>query len=146
MSLSPKNETESNEITSNLANSEEPKIFQEQRSLLDPSTERGSKKFLNNYIAGLNELTRTDIFHTSGSAFRLNSSYNNILPNSFFPQSRLSDEEEDSADINGDDNIFEVDDYYNYNELLSPYFNRQFAQLSYESITDGINSVVNYEK
>ena len=146
MSLSPKKESDSNEIRSNLDNSEEPKIFQDQRSLLDPSTERGSKKFLNNYIAGLNELTRTDIFHTSGSAFRLNSSYNNILPNSFFRQSRLSDEEEDSADINGDDNIFEVDDYYNYNELLSPYFNRQFAQLSYESITDGINSVVNYEK
>ena len=146
MSLSPKKESDSNEIRSNLANSEEPKIFQDQRSLLDPSTERGSKKFLINYIAGLNELTRTDIFHTSGSAFRLNSSYNNILPNSFFPQSRLSDEEEDSADINGDDNIFEVDDYYNYNELLSPYFNIQFAQLSYESITDGINSVVNYEK
>ena len=146
MSLSPKNEKDSNEITSNLANSEEPKIFQEQRSLMDPSTERGSKFYFNNYIAGLNELTRTDIFHTSGSAFRLNSSYNNILPNSFFPQSRLSDEEEDSADINGEDNIFEADDYYNYNELLSPYFNRQFAQLSYESITDGINSLVNYEK
>ena len=36
-------ESDSNEIRSNLANSEEPKIFQEQRSLLDPSTERGSK-------------------------------------------------------------------------------------------------------
>ena len=80
----------------------------------------------------MNELTRTDIFHTSGSAFRLNSSYNNILPNSFFPPSRLSADEEDSGDINGDDNIFEADDYYNYNEFLSPYFNRQFAQLSYE--------------
>ena len=94
----------------------------------------------------MNELTRTDIFHTSGSVFRLNSSYNNILPNSFFPPSRLSADEEDSGDINGDDNIFEADDYYNYNEFLSPYFNRQFAQLSYEGITDGINSVVNYEK
>ena len=62
----------------------------------------------------MNELTRTDIFHTSGSAFRLNSSYNNILPNSFFPPSRLSADEEDSGDINGDDNIFEADDYYNY--------------------------------
>ena len=146
MSLSPKKESYSNEITSNLANSEEPKFFQDQRSLMDPSTERGSKIFLNNYIAGLNELTRTDIFHTSGSAFRLNSSYNNILPNSFFPQSRLSDEEEDSDDINGEDNIFVADDYYNYNEFLSPYFNRQFAQLSYEGISEGINSIVNYEK
>ena len=146
MSLSPKKESYSNEITSNLANSEEPKFSQDQRSFMDPSTERGSKIFLNNYIAGLNELTRTDIFHTSGSAFRLNSSYNNILPNSFFPQSRLSDEEEDSDDINGEDNIFVADDYYNYNEFLSPYFNRQFAQLSYEGISEGINSIVNYEK
>jgi hypothetical protein len=94
----------------------------------------------------LNELTRTDIFHTSGSAFRLNSSYNNILPNSFFPQSRLSVDEEDSGDINDDDNIFEEDDYYNYNEFLNPYINRQIAQLSYNGIIDGINSVVNYEK
>ena len=107
MSLSPNNEIDSNEGTSNLANSEEPKISQEQRSLMDPSTERGSKYFL--------------IFI-------------------------LSVDEEDSGDINGDDNIFEADDYYNYNELLSPYFNRQFAQLSYEGITDGINSVINYEK
>ena len=94
----------------------------------------------------MNELTRTDIFHTSGSAFRLNSSYNNILPNSFFPQSRLSIDEEESGDLNEEDNIFEVEDYYNYNEFLSPEFNRQFAQLSYESITEGINSVINYEK
>ena len=146
MSLSPKNETESNEITSNLANSEEPKIFQEQRSLLDPSTERGSKKFLNNYIAGLNELTRTDIFHTSGSAFRLNSSYNNILPNSFFPQSRFSIDEEDSGDMNPEDNIFEADEYYNYNEILSPYFNRQLNQLTYDGVIDSVNSVLSGEK
>ena len=46
MSLSPKNEIDSNEVTSNLANSEEPKIFQEQRSLMDFSTERGSKFIL----------------------------------------------------------------------------------------------------
>ena len=46
MSLSPNNEIDSNEGTSNLANSEEPKISQEQRSLMDPSTERGSKYIL----------------------------------------------------------------------------------------------------
>jgi hypothetical protein len=94
----------------------------------------------------LNELTRTEIFHNSGSAFRLNSSYNNILPNSFFPQSQFSADEEDSGDINPEDNIFEGEDYYNYNELLGPYFNRQIAQLSYEGITESINSVINYEK
>ena len=73
-------------------------------------------------MADLDGPTRTNIFHTSVSAFRLNSSYNNILPNSFFPPSRLSADEEDSGDINGDDNIFEADDYYNYNEFLSPFF------------------------
>ena len=47
MSLSPKKESNSNEIASNLANSEEPNITQEQRSLMDPSTERGSKNYFN---------------------------------------------------------------------------------------------------
>lgn len=98
------------------------------------------------FIAGINELTRTEIFHNSGSAFRLNSSYNNILPNSFFPQSRFSIDEEDSADMNPEDNIFEADEYYNYNEILSPYFNRQFTQLTYEGIIDSINSVLSGEK
>jgi hypothetical protein len=46
MSLSPKNENDSNEVASNLANSEEPKIFTEQRSLMDTSTERGSKHII----------------------------------------------------------------------------------------------------
>ena len=46
MSLSPKNENDSNEVASNLANSEEPKISLEQRSLMDPSTERGSKHII----------------------------------------------------------------------------------------------------
>ena len=98
------------------------------------------------FIAGINELTRTDIFHNSGSAFRLNSSYNNILPNSFFPQSRFSIDEEDSADMNPEDNIFEADEYYNNNEILSPYFNRQFTQLTYEGVIDSINSVLSSEK
>lgn len=146
MSLSPEKESELKEGNSNLVNSDEPKISQDQRSLVDPSTERASKKLLYNHIAGLNELTRTEIFHNSGSAFRLNSSYNNILPNSFFPQSQFSADEEDSGDINPEDNIFEGEDYYNYNELLGPYFNRQIAQLSYEGITESINSIINYEK
>ena len=107
MSLSPKKESESNEENSNICNSDEPKISLEQRSLVDPSTELGSKIFYIILLAGINELTRTDIFHNSESAFRLNSSYNNILPNSFFPQRRFSIDEEDSADMNPEDNIFE---------------------------------------
>ena len=47
MSLSPKKESESNDENSNICNSEEPKISQEQRSLMDPSTERGSKYKIN---------------------------------------------------------------------------------------------------
>ena len=146
MSLSPNNEIDSNEGTSNLANSEEPKISQEQRSLVDPSTELGSKNYFIILLAGINELTRTEIFHNSGSAFRLNSSYNNILPNSFFPQSRFSIDEEDSADMNPDDNIFEADEYYNYNEILSPYFNRQITPLTYEGMEETINSIISGEK
>jgi hypothetical protein len=44
MSLSPKKESNSKEINSNLENSEEPKISQEQMSLAEPSTEVGSKQ------------------------------------------------------------------------------------------------------
>ena len=43
MSLSPKKESTSNEINVNQDNSEEPKILQEQMSLIEPSTEIGSK-------------------------------------------------------------------------------------------------------
>ena len=43
MSLSPKKEINSKEINSNIENSEEPKISQDQMSLVDPSTEIGSK-------------------------------------------------------------------------------------------------------
>ena len=148
MSLSPEKESELKEGNSNLVNSDEPKISQDQRSLVDPSTERASKKLLYNHIAGLNELTRTEIFHNSGSAFRLNSSYNNILPNSFFPQSQFSADEEDSGDINPEDNIFEGDDYdiYNYNELLNSNYERQIPQLSYENVTNMVNSIINFEK
>jgi hypothetical protein len=48
--------------------------------------------------------------------------------------------------MNPEDNIFEADDYYNYNEILSPYFNRQFTQLTYDGIIDSINSIVSSEK
>ena len=84
--------------------------------------------------------------HNSGSAFRLNLSYNNILPSSFFPQSRLSIDEEESADMIPEDYIFESDEYYNNNYILNPYFNRQFVPLTYEGITDTVNSILTSEK
>ena len=48
--------------------------------------------------------------------------------------------------MNPADNIFDADEYYNYNEILNPYFNRQFIQLTYEGITDSINSILSDEK
>jgi len=44
MSIPTKKETEIKEIPSNTVNSEEPKITQDQTSLIEPSTERGSKQ------------------------------------------------------------------------------------------------------
>jgi hypothetical protein len=43
MSISPKHECDSNDENINICNSDEPRISQEQRSLVDPSTEIGSK-------------------------------------------------------------------------------------------------------
>ena len=49
MSKSPQKEVESNNNdNSNICNSEEPKNIQEQRSLVDPSTEIGSRSYFNN--------------------------------------------------------------------------------------------------
>lgn len=43
MSISTKKESDIKDIPSNIGNSEEPKIPQDQTSLIEPSTERGSK-------------------------------------------------------------------------------------------------------
>ena len=96
----------------------------------------------------MNELTRTQIFNNISNEFRLNSSFNNIRQNPLFPQSRFSANEGDSEDMNPEDNIFEEDDYdiYNYNELLNSNYNRQIPQLSYESITNLVTSIINEEK
>ena len=50
--------------------------------------------------------------------------------------------------MNPEDNIFEGDDYdyYNYNELLIPNYNRQFPQLTFEGISGWVNSIINFEK
>jgi len=57
MSLSPKKESESNDDNSHICNSDEPKISQEQRSLVDPSTEIGSNLFFynNKYFSSWNK-------------------------------------------------------------------------------------------
>ena len=49
MSISPQKELQlNNNDNSNICNSEEPKNIQEQRSLVDPSTELGSKSYFYN--------------------------------------------------------------------------------------------------
>jgi hypothetical protein len=68
------------------------------------------------------------------------------LPSTFFPQSRLSIDEEESADMYPEENIFEEDEYYNYNDILSSYFNRQTSPLTYEGVKDSINSILTSEK
>ena len=55
-------------------------------------------------------------------------------------------DEEDSADMNPEDNIFDADEYYNYNEILSPYFNRQFTPMTHEEIINNINTILTGEK
>ena len=45
-----------------------------------------------------------------------------------------------------EDYIFESDEYYNNNYILNPYFNRQFVPLTYEGITDTVNSILTSEK
>ena len=68
------------------------------------------------------------------------------MPSTFFPQSRLSIDEEESADMYPEENIFEDDEYYNYNDILSSYFNRQTTPLTYEGVKDSINSILTSEK
>ena len=68
------------------------------------------------------------------------------MPSTFFPQSRLSIDEEESADMYPEENIFEEDEYYNYNDILSSYFNRQTTPLTYEGVKDSINSILTSEK
>ncbi len=65
-----------------------------------------------------------------------------IPQNNFF----LDEDESAPVDINHDSALFDADEYYNYNEILNPYFNRQFIQLTYEGITDSINSILSDEK
>ena len=48
MSISPQKELGSNNDNSNICNSEEPKNLQEQRSIIDPSTELGSNSYFYN--------------------------------------------------------------------------------------------------
>ena len=50
-------------------------------------------------------------------------------------------------DINHDSALFDADEYYNYNEILNSYFNRQFGRpLTYDDLKNKINSLISNEK
>ena len=49
--------------------------------------------------------------------------------------------------MNQDSALFGPDEYYNYNEILNSYFNRQFGRpTSYESIKEKLSSLITSEK
>ena len=50
--------------------------------------------------------------------------------------------------MNPEDNIFEGDDYdiYNYNELLNSNYTGQIPNVTYENVTNIVNSIINFEK
>ena len=49
--------------------------------------------------------------------------------------------------MNQDSAIFDVDEYYNYNEILNSYFNRQIGRhLTFDNLKDKINSILTNEK
>ncbi len=66
-----------------------------------------------------------------------------IPQNNFF----LDEDESAPVDINHDSALFDADEYYNYNEILNSYFNRQFGRpLTYDDLKNKINSLISNEK
>ena len=45
-----------------------------------------------------------------------------------------------------EENIFEADEYYNYNDILNQNFNRQSIPLTIETVKDTVNSILTSEK
>ena len=65
------------------------------------------------------------------------------------PQNHFFIDEEESppVDINQESAIFDIDEYYNYNDILSSYFSRRFGRhLTYEEINDKLNYLLTEEK
>ena len=49
--------------------------------------------------------------------------------------------------MNQESAIFDLEEYYNYNDILSSYISRRFGrQLSYDEINDKINGLLTGEK
>ena len=154
MSISDDKSEENNISNSNINNIEEPKNPQEQiSSIVEPSTEIGRKLYFYNDLDALNEITGTETFINNNShsdnTYRLNSTINHFISYFENPQSHFFIDEDESplADINQESAIFDIDEYYNYNDILSSYFSRRFGrQLTYEEINEKINNLITGEK
>ena len=49
--------------------------------------------------------------------------------------------------MNQDSALFDPDEYYNYNEILNSYFNRQIGrQASFDAIKEKLNGLITSEK
>ena len=80
--------------------------------------------------------------------YRMNPTFNHYLSYLEIPQNNFFVDEDESApvDIN-QESLFDADEYYNYNEILNSYFNRQFGMpLTFDSLKDKINSLISNEK
>ena len=76
----------------------------------------------------------------SDNTYRLNSTINHFLSYFENPQNHFFIDEEDSSP-------FDLEEYYNYNDILSSYISRRFGrQLSYEEINEKINGLLTGEK
>ena len=85
----------------------------------------------------------------SDNTYRLNSTINHFLSYFENPQNHFFIDEEDSSpvDMNQESAIFDLEEYYNYNDILSSYISRRFGrQLSYEEINEKINGLLTGEK
>ena len=59
----------------------------------------------------------------------------------------IDEEESGGVDMNQDSALFDPDEYYNYNEILNSYFNRQIGrQTSFDAIKEKLNGLITSEK
>ena len=153
MSISEHNSEENNISNSNVNNIEEPKNLQEQISgIVEPSTEIPSKYILFKDLAAINELNRTETFINNNShsdIYRLNSTINHFL--SYFENNQnqflVDDGESPQAENEQESGLFDIDDYYNYNDILSSYLSQRFGRyLSPEEATEKMKNLLAGEK
>jgi len=140
---SHKNIINDSEVSEN-QNQEIPKNNQEQRSIVEPSTEFGSKKLfiIWIYIAGINELNSRN---NSTSVLNIPNIINNNIDNNIL----LDEDEEDEDESRSirDSAIFDDEEYFSYNLILNAYFNRQIGRnINFDDLKEKINNFIDIEK